>query len=120
MDSLFENPDKWRNAAVEIVVSAPLKMTEEKLAKILGELSDRSLRNFAPPDARFVSAPPRVRALPCETQMMLVVNGRTIFAQNDELVLVSGEAGFAEPRIVARSIPLRIAPDKLPTYSPLE
>jgi hypothetical protein len=116
MESL-QDPEDWRGAAIEILVTAPLSMSEEELAAVfptaMGGKEALLDTYFLDPN---VLEEPRYRAavLPCRTWMVLTVNGRILAQPDVKLVLVSSWLGFNGPRLVLKSHMMRIDDSALP------
>jgi hypothetical protein len=114
----IDNPDDWRNAQVEIIVTAQLQISPEALLASLRPVSEPyDLGRFGPPVPRPGREVFDIQRLNCTTQMTLYANGRQLVHQSGgSLYLVGGK----RPTVVAHSYGARIAAGALPEYEPMD
>jgi hypothetical protein len=113
----FRNPEHWRNAGIEVIIFARLEMSEAALAQRARVWEARgALRDYSFTPEQLNNPRLRVSLLHCETNLTVIVNGRTIIDDHPQMMLISGWNHFQEPTVLVRSYPRRVSPDAFPYY----
>jgi hypothetical protein len=115
--SAFHDPEQWRNAGIEVIISARLEMSEAALARRARVWDAKhALEHYSFTSEQLNNPRVRVSRLQCETHVVVKVNGRTIMDDNPQMVLISGWNHFEQPIVLVRTYPHRIPPDIFPYF----
>lgn len=110
----FENPDTWRGAAVEILITAPLQMPQSTFEEMfMGGLGGADALRERFPGTRDVF---ERYAVPCGTQVYVIVNGHYVAHPDSGLVLVRNALGSG-PYLALKAHAVAVDVSDLPRFA---